>query len=178
MVLSKGLVQVYTGNGKGKTTAALGQALRAVGRGLRVYMIQFLKTEDTGEIHSVQMLNPKFKIFRFENPRGFFWTLKDYEKLELKEEVRKAFEFCKEVFLSSQCDILILDEIMGVISNGLLPIDEVIDFINSKPLNMELIMTGRDAPLEIINVSDLVTEMREIKHYYNQGVGLRQGIEY
>lgn len=178
MGMKKGYVQIYTGNGKGKTTAALGQGLRSAGNNLLVYMVQFLKTSDTGELCSVKLLHPRFQIYRFEKPRGFFWTLNEYEKIELREDVGKAFEFCRKVSSGCECDVLILDEIMGVIKNGLLTIHEVLDFIKSKPDSMELILTGRDAPEEIIEVSDLVTEMKEIKHYINEGVGERRGIEY
>lgn len=176
--LKHGLVQVYTGNGKGKTTAALGQAMRSTGRGLTVYMVQFLKSSDTGELHMVKKLYPEFQVFRFEKPRGFFWTLDQEEKQELKGEINNAFEFCRKVMSNSECDVLILDEIMGVLQNGLLTVSEVLELINQKPQNMELILTGRDAPLEIVNAADLVTEMREIKHYFSKGVPQRKGIEY
>lgn len=178
MGLSKGLIQVYTGNGKGKTTAALGQALRSSGRGLTVYMVQFLKSSDTGELHSAEKLYPAFQIFRFERPRGFFWTLNEAEKMELKEDINKAYEFCQRVLAEKSCDILILDEIMGVIKNGLLSSNEVLDLIKCKPEDMELILTGREVPTEIVEAADLVTEMKEIKHYYEKGIAVRKGIEY
>ena len=107
--LEKGLIQVYTGDGKGKTTAALGQALRAVGAGYRVYMVQFLKGGSTGELEAAKRLEPEFRIFRFEKERGFFWTLSDSEKKELKSEVNRAFEFIRK-WCGEKCNILILDE--------------------------------------------------------------------
>lgn len=178
MELSRGLIQVYTGNGKGKTTAALGQGLRAAGRGLKVYMVQFLKSWDSGEIHSIKRLYPEFQIFRFESPRGFFWTLNDVEKMELKQEIIQALEFCKNVIAGRECDVLIMDEIMGALGNGLLEIDDVMDLIKQKPSNMELILTGRHAPKEIIDAADLVTEMTEVKHYFSKGITQRKGIEF
>lgn len=178
MGLTKGLVQVYTGDGKGKTTAALGQAMRAAGSGLKVYMVQFLKSSDTGELHSAERLYPDFQIFRFERQRGFFWTLNDNEKAELKEEIDKAFRFCKKVSSTMECDVLILDEIMAVMANGLLQVRDVLDFIKSKPAGLEIIMTGRNAPEEIRDAADLVTEMKEIKHYFKNGMSQRKGIEY
>lgn len=176
--LEEGFVQIYTGNGKGKTTAAVGQGIRSCGDGLKVYMVQFLKGGDTGELHSLKKLEPDFKVFRFERPRGFFWTLSDEEKKELKVDIDKAFDFCKNVFENRECDLLIMDEIMGVITNKLLTVDEIVKFIKSKPKSMELIMTGRDVPDEIIAEADLVTEMREIKHYFSKGVHARRGIEF
>jgi cob(I)alamin adenosyltransferase len=178
MKLDRGLVQVYTGDGKGKTTAALGQAFRSAGNGLRIYMVQFLKTDDTGELHSVKKFYPDFQIFRFEKPKGFFWTLSDEEKAKLKVEIRNGFNFCKKTMENGACDILILDEILGVLGNGLLSADELLDFLKSKPDNMEIVMTGREAPEVIVAAADLVTEMKEIKHYYSKGIAGRKGIEF
>lgn len=178
MKLEVGLVEVYTGHGKGKTTAALGQALRSAGRGLTVYMVQFLKTDDTGEIASAKKLYPNFQIYRFERPRGFFWTLSDEEKAELKNDIDRAMEFCREVVNCGKCDMLILDEIVGAINNGLILPGDVIKLINSRPDFMEIILTGRDAPQDIMDAADLVTEMREVKHYFNKGIPGREGIEY
>jgi cob(I)alamin adenosyltransferase len=176
--LSKGYVQIYTGNGKGKTTAAKGQGVRSAGSGLKVIMVQFLKGSDTGELHSLKKLEPDFKIYRFERPRGFFWTLSDAEKLELKKDIDAGFEFCKNVMKNNECDLLIIDEIMGVLSNKLLTVEEVYEFIKSKPIEMELIMTGRNVPEEIANCANLITEMKDIKHYFNEGVPARKGIEF
>lgn len=177
MKLERGLVQVYTGDGKGKTTAALGQGLRSCGRGLKVCMVQFLKGGDTGELHSVEKLHPLFEIFRFEKERGFFWTLNEQEKRELKEDIDRGFEFIKNIVGDQSCDVLIIDELLGVLGNKLLEIDEVVELLKSKPENMEIIITGRNAPKEIIEAADLVTEMKEIKHYFKNGVSAREGIE-
>jgi cob(I)alamin adenosyltransferase len=177
MMLEKGLIQVYTGDGKGKTTAALGQGLRSCGRGLKVCMVQFLKGGDTGELHSVEKLHPLFEIFRFEKERGFFWTLTEQEKQELKVDIDKGFEFIKEIIANKKCDVLIIDELLGVLGNKLLELSEVVKLLKSKPDTMEIIITGRNAPKEIIDTADLVTEMKEIKHYFNNGMSAREGIE-
>lgn len=177
MKLKKGLIQVYTGDGKGKTTAALGQGLRSCGRGLKVCMVQFLKGGDTGELHSVEKLHPLFKIFRFEKERGFFWTLSDQEKHELKEDIDRGFEFIKKVAANNECDILIIDELLGVLSNGLLEVNEAVELLKTKPDTMEIIITGRNVPEEILEIADLVTEMKEIKHYFRSGIPAREGIE-
>jgi ATP:corrinoid adenosyltransferase len=176
--LEKGYVQVYTGNGKGKTTAALGQGLRAAGNELTVYMIQFLKSADTGELESVKKLSPYFNIFRFEKKRGFFWTLNNEEKAELKVEIQSAYKFAEESLKEGKCDVLILDEVMGAISNKLLSIEQVIELINIKGDNVELILTGRNVPEAILEKADLVTEMKDTKHYFSKGVPARKGIEY
>lgn len=178
MRLERGLVQVYTGCGKGKTTAAIGQALRSVGCGLKVYMVQFLKTDYTGELESAKRFYPEFQIFRFEKEKGFFWTLSPEEKLQLKQEVNEALEFCKRASKSQECDVLIMDEIMAALTNGLIEIEELVELIKNKNPNAELILTGRDAPPEIVEIADLVTEMREVKHYFKKGIPARLGIEY
>lgn len=175
--LEKGLIQVYTGDGKGKTTAALGQGLRACGRGLKVCMVQFLKSGDTGELHSVEKLHPLFEIFRFERERGFFWTLSTEEKLELKEDINRGFGFIEEIVTECGCDVLIIDELLGVLGNKLLEVAEVVELLNKKPDTMEIIITGRNVPDEILEIADLVTEMKEIKHYFRKGIPAREGIE-
>lgn len=176
--LKKGLIQVYTGDGKGKTTAALGQALRAVGAGYTVYMVQFLKGGKTGELEAIKRLEPYFKVFRFEKERGFFWTLDQEQKQELQAEVRRAFDFIKETVYQYKCNILILDEIMGILHNGLLDQDEICDLLERKPDTMEIILTGRDVPDKIAEIAHLVTEMKMIKHPFQQGIGSREGIEW
>jgi cob(I)alamin adenosyltransferase len=176
--LQKGYVQIYTGNGKGKTTAALGLGLRAAGNKYRVFMVQFLKSGKTGELESIDSLKPYFQIFRFEKPRGFFWTLNEAEKEELKQEVKEGLNFSENVLKEGLCDILILDEIMGALKNELLSESDILGLIENKPDNIEIIMTGRNVPQAIIDKADLVTEMKDIKHYFNNGVQAREGIEY
>jgi cob(I)alamin adenosyltransferase len=176
--LSRGYVQVYTGNGKGKTTAAVGQGVRAAGNKYTVYMIQFLKGGETGELESIKSLHPYFQIFRFEKRRGFFWNLNDDEKRELKEEIQEGYKFALDVLKENKCDLLILDEIMGAISNKLITEEQVLSLIDAKPEDIELIMTGRNVPESLIERANLVTEMRDIKHYFSEGVPARKGIEY
>lgn len=178
MKLEKGLVQVYTGEGKGKTTAAIGQGIRAYGNGLKVYMLQFLKGGKTGELNTIAELGDNFKIFRFEKPKDFTWNLTDEEKEELRLEIREGYNFILDVIKENKCDLLIIDEIMAVLSNNFLSVEEVIHIIDNKPETMELILTGRNVPKEIIEKSNLVTEMKCIKHYFSEGVPAREGIEY
>jgi len=176
--LKNGYVQIYTGNGKGKTTAAVGLATRAAGNGYNVFMVQFLKGSKTGEIEAAKKMAPFFNIFRFEKKRGFFWTLNSEEKSELKVEVQKAYEFCMEALQEQKCDILIMDEVMGALNNELISEKQLLELIDRKPDNIELILTGRDAPTAVIDKANLVTEMKDIKHYFKEGVQSREGIEF
>jgi cob(I)alamin adenosyltransferase len=173
--LEPGLVQVYTGDGKGKTSAALGLALRAVGRGLKVYVIQFIKGGfDYGELHAVQQFaNLKLKAFG----RGRFIT----EKPPKEEDVRlamEAFELAEKVVANGEYDIVVLDEVNVALGLKLIDVDDVVRLVKSKPNHVELVLTGRNAPAEIIELADLVTEMKEVKHPFKKGVPPRKGIEY
>lgn len=178
MKLSRGLVQGYTGDGKGKTTAAIGQGIRAYGNGLKVAMIQFLKGGPTGELTTFKELGDNFKVYRFEKQRDFVWNLDEKEVIELKKEIREGFNFAKKLISENQCDILIMDEIMGVLKNKFITAQEVSELIDNKPYNMELILTGRDIPKEILEKCDLVTEMKCVKHYFEKGIPSRKGIEF
>ena len=175
--MEKGYLQVYTGDGKGKTTAALGLALRAAGGGFKVIMFQFLKGAPTGELESAACLRDKFQIIRLAETKKFFGSMNTAEKAALKERLQKEMEQVRAVIKNRNCDILILDEIMAVIHARLLAVEEVCALIDSRPDEMELILTGRNAPPEIIARADLVTEMRPVKHYIDRGVQARRGIE-
>ncbi len=170
----KGLIQVYFGNGKGKTTAALGQALRAAGRGKKVLIVQFMKKWDYGELHSIQLI-PQITIKTF-GTKDFVYKGKaqeiDYQ------EARKAFTEGVQGVKNSLYDIVIFDELNVAIDFELLELQQVLDFLEGKPKQVEIIITGRNAPQEIIDIADLVTEMREIKHPYQKGIQARIGIEY
>jgi len=173
--LEKGLVQVYTGNGKGKTTAAFGLALRAMGRGLKVYIIQFIKGGfDYGELYIVDKL-PNLTLKAFG--RGEFVTEKPAEKVDV-EFAEEAMALAEEVVKSGEYDIVILDEINVALSLKLIKIEKVLEVIKDKPKHVELVLTGRYAPNEIIEAADLVTEMKEVKHPFSKGFQARKGIEY
>jgi cob(I)alamin adenosyltransferase len=174
-MLHNGLVQVYTGNGKGKTSAAFGAALRAVGRGLKVYIIQFIKGGfDYGELYSVKNL-PNLKLTAFG--RGRFITESQPPKEDL-QMAREGFELAKQTVSDGEYDMVVLDEINVVMHLKMISIDEVVELIKNKPKHVELILTGRNAPAQVIEIADLVTEMKEIKHPYAQGIPPRKGIEY
>lgn len=173
--LEKGLIQVYTGNGKGKTSAAFGLALRAIGNGLKVFVIQFIKGGfDYGELEAVKSL-PNLELRTFG--RGKFIIQSPPEKEDVKL-AREGFELAKKVVQSGDFDIVILDEINVAMHLKLIKVNEVLDLIQQKPKHVELVLTGRNAPSEIVKIADLVTEMKEIKHPYTLGVQPRKGIEY
>ena len=170
----KGLVQVYTGDGKGKTTAALGLALRALGQGLRVYVIQFMKGVPYGELNLLRTL-PNISIIQFGNPQ---WVDPDNISEEERLRAQQGFDHAKEVIHSSKYDIVILDEINVAVSLKLLPLEPVLDLIRSRPEKVELVLTGRSAAQEVVELADLVTEMRLVKHPFEKKIGARRGIEY
>ena len=175
MRLEKGLVQVYTGNGKGKTSASFGLALRAVGRGLKVYVIQFIKGGfDYGELYVVDKL-PGLTLEAFG--RGKFVSEEKPDMVDI-DLARQALAKAQEIMKGGDVDVLILDEINVAVNLKLIDIEEVLELIKKKPEHMELVLTGRKAPVEIVQAADLVTEMIEIKHPYNSGFKARKGIEY
>lgn len=176
--IRRGMVQVYMGNGKGKTTAALGLGLRAAGHGFRVIMVQFLKGSNSGELQAVKHLAPNFEIVRLENVPGFFWTLSKAEKKQLEEEIRKNWEYIQRLATEEEYQVMILDEILAVVENGLLGLEEVINLIKTRSVKLELVFTGRNLPLQLLEFVDLITEMKEVKHYFHEGVAARAGIEY
>lgn len=171
----RGLVQVFTGDGKGKTTAALGAVIRALGHGLRVCIIFFMKGDyPYGECNILSQL-PNVKIARFGSQQFIDPT---NIKPEEKEQARKALAAAGEAILSGSYDLVVLDEVNLAVAWGLVELDEVIKLIKDKPPNMELILTGRKADTKLIQLADLVTEMLEIKHPYDEGIRARKGFEY
>lgn len=173
--LAKGLVQVYTGNGKGKTTAAFGLALRAVGRELRVCMIQFVKgCEPCGEHLAAPRLAPYFTLVQMGH-RG--WLAEGEPDAEATAMARKAFGMAKEAVRGSDYDLVILDEINMAVYYGLVSVEELLQLMREKGPCVELVLTGRKAAPEVLEAADLVTEMREVKHYFKAGVTARIGIE-
>lgn len=172
---NRGLVQIFTGNGKGKTSAALGIVLRALGHGLRVHIIYFMKGnypygEQKVLSHLPGVSFERFGQETFVDPAN----VKDEER----EQARKALKAAREAMLSGKYDVMVLDEVNIAASWGLVNIEQVIELVKEKPEKVELILTGRHADARLIELADLVTEMVEIKHPYRQGILSRQGIDY
>ncbi|MCX7746362.1 MAG: cob(I)yrinic acid a,c-diamide adenosyltransferase [Clostridia bacterium] len=173
----QGLVHIYTGNGKGKTTSAIGLGIRAYGRGLKVLMVQFLKGTETGEMKTLQKLAPDFQLYQGQKIKKFTWEMNENELLELKEVQEKIFEYAIKETINNQWDLLILDEIMGAISMNLIPLENVLQFIQSKPLHLEVVLTGRNAPARLVDLADYVSDITCVKHPMEKGVPARKGIE-
>jgi len=171
--LDKGYIQVYTGDGKGKTTAALGLTLRAAGYGLKVFIAQFIKGRKYNEIKALERFEDNVTIKQYGN--GCFIRKKPGEKdIEM---ANAGLREIRGIITSGKYDVVILDEINVALHFNLLKIEDVIEIINLKPEKVELVLTGRKVAPKIIEMADLVTEMKEIKHYYVKGVTAREGIE-
>jgi cob(I)alamin adenosyltransferase len=175
MRLEQGQVQVYTGDGKGKTTASLGLALRAVGRGLKVCIVQFIKGGGQyGEHLAVEKCFPELTIYQTGRDN---WIFRDKLEEEDIRIAREALELARLALASQAYDLVILDEINGAAWFGLISADDILNLIALKPPQVELVLTGRSADERVVAAADLVTEMREVKHYYSRGVQARLGIE-
>ncbi|HEY71900.1 MAG: cob(I)yrinic acid a,c-diamide adenosyltransferase [Anaerolineaceae bacterium 4572_32.2] len=170
---TKGYVQVYTGDGKGKTTAALGLALRASGHGMRTYIGQFMKGQPYGELDALRD-NSHITIEQYGDVRCIH---REEVTSDHIAQAQRGLARAREALLSGEYDIVVLDEVNVTIWFGLLSVEEVLAFLNKKPERVEVILTGRRAPHELIERADLVTEMLPVKHYYEQGVLARKGIE-
>ena len=169
----QGYIQIYTGNGKGKTTAAIGLAVRAAGHNKNCFIGQFMKGQEYGELKTLQNI-PQIEVEQFGISKCI---TKEEVTNEYIEKSKKALLKCESKMLSGKYEIIILDEINVSVWFGLVTEKDVLELIEKKPENVELILTGRYAPESIIEKADLVTEMKNIKHYYDKGVNARDGIE-
>lgn len=174
---NKGLIIVYTGDGKGKTTAALGLALRTVGWGGKVLVLQFIKQWKTGEHKAIEKFLPDIKII--PAGEGFVGIMGDRKKKEIHTaSAKKALEYAKKEIMSKKWQTVILDEINGAIAGGLVSLKDVLTLITSKPEEVTLVLTGREAKPEIIKQADLVTEMKKLKHPFDSGILAKKGIDF
>jgi len=174
--MKDGLLQVYTGDGKGKTTAAFGLAFRAYGRGFKVAVVQFMKTWVTGEVQLAETLE-NFHVKRIDTSPKFTWEMNEAELEELRLEIRKGFDYVRNLVKENKYDLLVLDEINHIIIKEFVSKEEILEFIDSKPDTLEIVMTGRNAPDWLMEKADLVTEMKCIKHPFEKGIPARVGIE-
>jgi cob(I)alamin adenosyltransferase len=173
----KGLIQVYTGAGKGKSTAAIGQAARAAGHGFKVGFVSFFKDPEAfgyGEYKSLEKLGVKTFLFAKKHPHFH----KELNPDHVCQECSSGLEFIKGLFQNPSWDMLILDEINIAVRDGFLKEEDVLSLLEAKPKNLELILTGRGVTEKIMEKADLVSEVKEVKHPYSQGVKSREGIEY
>lgn len=170
----KGLVHIYCGNGKGKTTSILGLSIRMAGRGKKVVIVQFLKDTQTGELEILKNI-PSIKVFRNQEHLGFTFRMNDEQKKHAADIQQKLFS--QAVQSSQECDLLVMDEIMAAINSGMIPCEQVEKFIKEKPEHLELVMTGRNPPESLIALADYVSEINKIKHPFDQGIPAREGIE-
>ncbi len=173
----KGLIQVYTGTGKGKSTAAIGQAVRAAGHGFRVGFLSFFKDPEAfgyGEYTSLEKLGIKTFVFAKKHPHFY----KELNPDDVCRECSEGLEFIKELIRDPSWDMLVLDELNIALRDGFLKEEDVLSLLNAKPDKLELVLTGRGVTEKIIEMADLVSEIREVKHPYGRGVKSRKGIEY
>lgn len=174
MSLTKGLIHVYTGNGKGKTTAAIGLGIRAVGEGLKVLMIQFMKGRRYSELDALEQIKD-FTVVQFG--RDEFVSKEKPAQIDI-DLAYKGFAYAKDVLLKQSYDLVILDEINVALEYHLISLQDVLQLIKEKPESVELVLTGRYAPPELIQQADVVSEILEIKHPYHKGVLSRKGIDW
>ena len=172
--LDRGMVEVYTGDGRGKTTAAIGLAFRAVGNGFRVHIIQFMKGDESyGEVRSC-IAHPLIEIEQFGRKEFVNPTEPSTVDVELAQE---GLARAREVLSAGDADVVILDELNVAVGFGLVSVDQVMELLDARPAHVELLVTGRMAPQELLDRADLVTEMREVKHPFSQGVLARKGVD-
>jgi len=174
MSLEKGFIQIYTGCGKGKTTAAIGLGIRATGGGLKVYMIQFMKGRKYSEITALEKIK-NYTVVQFG--RDEFVSKERPDQIDI-DYARKGFEHAKKILQKGEYDVVILDEINVAVDYNLIPLNDVLQLLSEKPEKVELILTGRYASPEIVRNADIVSEILEIKHPYQNGVESRKGIDW
>ena len=175
--MEKGLIHIYCGDGKGKTTAAMGLAIRAAGREKKVFITQFLKSGKSGELVSLEKLKEYITFLPGRPVNKFVWNMNDEEKMDAKREHTARFKEIIDIIKNEDYDLLILDEIIATINNGFIELNEVIDFLKNKPETLEVVMTGRDPKEKLIELANYVTEMQCMKHPFKEGIPSRVGIE-
>ena len=173
----KGQIHVYTGDGKGKTTAAFGTVIRSFGRKRRVAILQFLKSDDSGESIFIRENVPDIKISACNSSGKFINQLDEAGIEKLKEETLAGLDLAAQIIVNNECDLLVLDELNSVLDTGLAEKHTVQKILDKRPENMDIIITGRNAPEWITEMADLVTEMKCIRHPYNEGVPARKGLD-
>ena len=171
-----GLIHIYCGDGKGKTTAAVGLAVRCAGRGKKVLLVQFLKSRDSGELYSLAKL-PDIEVMRGKESKKFTFQMNEEEKHALLIEHNKMFEQVLAKIKNGGYSLLILDEVIGALNAKVFEMPKLIEFLRHKPENLEVVLTGRNPAPELVEIADYVSEMRKVKHPMDKGIMAREGIE-
>ncbi len=171
---NKGLVHIYCGDGKGKTTAAMGLSVRAAGRNQKVTIVQFLKNTDTGELHSLKNI-PNIHIIRSEERLGFTFRMNEEQKRHAAQVQQELWTQATQA--STQSDLLVLDEIMAAINTGMISLEQVLKLISSKPESLEVVLTGRNPPQPLLDRADYISEIKKVRHPFDAGIPAREGIE-
>lgn len=171
--MREGYVQLYIGDGKGKTTSAIGLAIRALGAGLRVAFLQFFKPDTSSEVKILRQFAPRL-LYKNFHTNGF---VRGKPSEDLQNLITEAYKFLKELIKDAKFDIIILDEFVYALSWHLIDLEDFLQLLRTRPAGLEIVITGRTAPQELIDLADLVTEMKNVKHYYDRGVRARWGIE-
>lgn len=175
--MKQGLIHIYCGDGKGKTSAATGLAVRAAGCGKRVLFTRFLKNEDSGELKILDAV-PEISVVHLDRSYGFFSTLSNREKEDVRQLYGQLWCDILELVSSSEYDILVMDEFMAAYRYGLIPQKEALEFLKEKPESLEVVLTGRNPDENLVELADYVSEIRKIKHPFDRGIRARKGIEY
>lgn len=174
--MEKARIHIYCGDGKGKTTAAVGLAVRCAGRGNKVLLVQFLKSRDSGELYSLAKL-PDIEIMRGKESKKFTFQMNEEEKHALLIEHNKMFEQVLAKIKNGGYSLLILDEVIGALNAKVFEMPKLIEFLRHKPENLEVVLTGRNPAPELVEIADYVSEMRKVKHPMDKGIMAREGIE-
>ena len=173
----RGCVHIYCGDGKGKTSSAVGLAVRASGRGKKVLIVRFLKTEDSGEVEVLRKI-PGITVTPCDRTFGFVFRMNEEQKREAGAYFQSRFETAVKTAVEDGVDLLVLDEILACCNYGMVREDDVAEFLRNRPAEMEVVLTGRDPSDRLIALADYVSEIKMVKHPYTQGIGAREGIEY
>ncbi len=171
-----GLIHIYCGDGKGKTTASMGLAVRAAGCGLNVVLTQFMKCDNSGELNVLKKLD-NVKLVFCEKNFGFVWNMTEQEKEEAKAGYSKQFDEAVKLAVDTKADMLVMDEFMSCFELGFIDNQKALDFLRNKPEHLEVVLTGRNPSKELIDIADYVSEIKKIKHPFDKGINARRGIE-
>ena len=175
--MDQGLIHIYCGDGKGKTSAATGLAVRAAGCGENILFARFLKNEESGELKILDEVS-KINVIHLERSYGFYNTLSEREKEEVRLMYEKLWHLILDMISNSTYDVLVMDEFMAAYNYGLIPHEEALTFLKEKPVGLEIVLTGRNPDKRLVELADYVSEIRKVKHPFDRGIMARRGIEY